>query len=82
LHKKHVGTRYVELVSLYPVGSVGHVVYSGATGARNIIALFFILGWDLYGFHKKRARTRYAELVFLHHLGSAGHVMHSSGSEA
>jgi hypothetical protein len=57
-------------------------VGSGGTGARNIIALFFILGWDLYGFHKKRARTRYAELVFLHHLGSAGHVMHSSGSEA
>jgi hypothetical protein len=36
-------------------------------GARNINALFFMLGWDLGGFHKKRAKTRYAKFVFLHH---------------
>jgi hypothetical protein len=28
-----------------------------------MIALFFMLEWDRYGFEKKRAGTRYAELV-------------------
>jgi hypothetical protein len=31
-HKKHSGTHYVELVVLHLVGSVGHVVQSGASG--------------------------------------------------
>jgi hypothetical protein len=30
-HKKHVGTRYVKLVFLHPVGSVGHVMHAGAS---------------------------------------------------
>jgi hypothetical protein len=64
------------------VGSAGHVVHSGMSGARNIDALFFMLGWDRYGFDKKRVRTRYAELVFLHSLGSEGHLLHSGASYA
>jgi hypothetical protein len=33
LHKKHVGTRYVELVILLLVGSAGNVVLSGVNRA-------------------------------------------------
>jgi hypothetical protein len=39
-HKKHGMTCYIELVFLHPVGSVGHVVHSIASGARNINTLF------------------------------------------
>jgi hypothetical protein len=45
IHKKHIGTRYVKIVILHPVGSAGHVVHSGASGGQNINALFFLLGW-------------------------------------
>jgi hypothetical protein len=45
-HKKHVGARYVKLVFLHPVGSVGHVAHSGASGMQNIDVLFFMLRWD------------------------------------
>jgi hypothetical protein len=31
-----------------------------------VIALFFILGWDRYGFDEKRAGTFYTKLVFFH----------------
>jgi hypothetical protein len=43
-NKKHAGIQYVELVSLHPVGSAGHVVDSSASRAQNIDTLFFMLG--------------------------------------
>jgi hypothetical protein len=69
------------LCLLHPVGSAGHVVHSGAFRLRKVNALFFILGWDRYGFDKKRIGTRYVKIVFLHLVGSAGHVVHSGATE-
>jgi hypothetical protein len=57
---------------------VVHIVHYGVSGARNINALFFMLGRDRYGFHRKRIGTRYSKLVLLHPVGSVGHVVHSS----
>jgi hypothetical protein len=52
------------------VGSAGHLVHSGASEARNIDTLFFMIG-----FHKKHVGTRYVERVLLRPVGSVGHVV-------
>jgi hypothetical protein len=72
------GTHYAEHAFLYPMGSMGHIVHSGASGARIIDALFFMLRWDWYGLHKRHAGTCYANHVFLHPMGSAGHVVQTN----
>jgi hypothetical protein len=69
-------------VFLLPVGSVGHVGHSSAFEARNVDALFFIIGWAQCGLHRKRAGAHYVELVFLHPVGSVGHEVHSGGARA
>jgi hypothetical protein len=43
-HKKLIRTRYTEHVVLHPVGSMGHVVYSGATGYETLMYYFSCLG--------------------------------------
>jgi hypothetical protein len=63
-YKKRIGTCYAELVFLPPMGYAGHIVHSGLSGAYNVDALFFMLGWPQCCFRKKRTRTRYIKLVF------------------
>jgi hypothetical protein len=62
------------------MGTVGHLVHSGASGARNVNSLFFMLRWARCCFHKKHTRTHYVELMFLHLVGSVGLVVHSGAS--
>jgi hypothetical protein len=68
--QKRAETRYAKLVFLHPVRSVGHILHSAASRARNIDVLYFILRWDRDGFDKKCVGSRYTELVFLHPVRS------------
>jgi hypothetical protein len=54
------------------MGSMGHVIHYGGSGAQNSDTLFFLLGWDQYGFDKKRDGIDYAELVFFASYGIYG----------
>jgi hypothetical protein len=49
-HKNNVETRYVERVFLYLLGLGGHVVHFGASGVRNVDALFLMPLWERYKF--------------------------------
>jgi hypothetical protein len=78
-YKKRDGTHYAKLVFLYPVGSAGHIVHSGAFGARNVDALFFTPGWDRYGFNKKAPWQRTLYFCFCIRW-DPGHIVHSTTS--
>jgi hypothetical protein len=60
--------------------------YFSSSHGPNVIStkkrdsLFFMLGWDWYGFDKKHIEICYAKLVFLDSVGSEGHVVHSRAS--
>jgi hypothetical protein len=55
-------------------------MHSGVSGVRNGDTLFFMLGWDRYGFDKKTCWVTLLRLVFLHPVGTAGCVVHSGAS--
>jgi hypothetical protein len=65
---------------LHPLGSVGHILHSGASGAQNVNIVFFILVWAQCGFDKKHDETRYSEPMFFNLVGSTVHIVHSRAS--
>jgi hypothetical protein len=81
-NKKHIGTRYADLVFFNPVEFAGHVVHSSASGERNGDAQFFMVGWGPVRIRQKNIGTHYAELVVFASVGSVGCVVHSGASGA
>jgi hypothetical protein len=57
-------------------------VCSGASGVRNVDALFFIPAWARRGSHKKHVETCCTELMLLLWVGCRGHVVRTSASAA
>jgi hypothetical protein len=80
-HKKHAGTRYVELVFLHLVESTGHSAFRCIRGVKHRCTIFYARV-DRYGFYKKHDGSRYAKLVFFYPVGSTSHVVHSGASGA
>jgi hypothetical protein len=62
--KMHVGTRYVELVFLHPVGYSGHFEHSGESGRETSTHYFSRSGGTGTDSTQMRARTCYTELMF------------------
>jgi hypothetical protein len=60
---------------------MGHVVHSGASVARNVDALSFVLGWARGGTVSIRSAPGHVTM-FLHMVGSVGQKVHSGGSGA
>jgi hypothetical protein len=55
-------------------------VHSDASVASNVDALFFMFGWDWYGYDKKHAGIHYAELVCLPPVGFVGDIVQTNAS--
>jgi hypothetical protein len=79
-HKKHTGKRYAELVSLYLVGSVGHVVHIGSSGAQNVDLLFSCSSGTGIDSTKTTSGHVMLKMCFLHPEGFAGHAVHFGAS--
>jgi hypothetical protein len=62
--KKCVETRYVVLVFLHPVRSVGHIEWSIMSEAQNVDALFFMLEWVWVDRTKSTSRQVMLNLYF------------------
>jgi hypothetical protein len=82
LHKKRVGTRYIELVFLHPVRSVGQVCIPVRLGRKTSMHYFSSSVRPGAVFIKIAPGHVTPNLCFLHPVGSAGHVVHSSSSGA
>jgi hypothetical protein len=61
---KSATAHYTELMFLHPVESMGNVVHSDASGARNIDALFLLLERDRYEFKKRAMGQSTTNLCF------------------
>jgi hypothetical protein len=77
--KKHTGTCYAKLPFLHPVGSMGHVVHSGAS-RRETSTRYFYARVGPMQIPQKGHRIRYMKHVFLHPVGSVGHEVHCGAS--
>jgi hypothetical protein len=64
LTKSVLGHVVLNLCSLHPVGSAGHVVHFGAFAVQKVNALFFMLGWYRFRFDKKQVGHVMSNLCF------------------